>query len=152
MFLCLKRINFEMYFRILMVHHKLERLTFRALALRQSLWRRANVRNVSFVSLYGGQFTLSSQLMILNYPILSHRRRNAISLETYPLYSECFLVVFCSSASFFDEMHSQNPTNFYQALQLMLFCYSKLEVISSKITRVWNFFLWTVTLDRESNV
>ena len=67
---------------------------------------------------------LSSQLMILNYPILSHRRSNAVSLETYPLYSECFLVVFCSSASFFDETHSQNPTNFLSgsaAYALLLF-------------------------------
>ena len=92
--------------------------------------------------------------MILNYPILSHRRSNAVSLETYPLYSECFLVVFCSSASFFDETHSQNPTNFYQALQLMLFCYSMLEVISSKLTRVWNFFCerWHSTVKVMSNL
>ena len=40
---------------------------FRALALRQSLWRRANARNVSFKTLYGGQFTLSTQLIPPNY-------------------------------------------------------------------------------------
>ena len=33
----------------------------------------------------GGQFTLSSQLMILSYPvILSHRRNTTVSLESYP--------------------------------------------------------------------
>ena len=42
-------------------------MTFRALTLHQSLWRRANARNVSF-TLYGGQFTLSTQLIILNWP------------------------------------------------------------------------------------
>ena len=35
----------------------------------QSLWRRANARNVSFLTLYGDQFTLSTQLIILNYPV-----------------------------------------------------------------------------------
>ena len=34
-----------------------------------SLWRRADARNVSFETLYGDQFTLSTQLMILNYPV-----------------------------------------------------------------------------------
>ena len=52
---------------------------------RHSLWRRANARNVGFQTLYGGQFTLSTQLIILNYPvILFHRRSTAVSLETYP--------------------------------------------------------------------
>ena len=36
-----------------------------------SEWRRANARNVSFKTLYGGQFTLSTQLIILNYLIAS---------------------------------------------------------------------------------
>ena len=45
-----------------------------------------NARNVSFETLYGGQFTLLTQLIILNYPvILSHRRITTVSLETYPL-------------------------------------------------------------------
>ena len=36
---------------------------------------------------YRGQFTLLTQLIILNYPvILSHRRSTTVSLETYPLY------------------------------------------------------------------
>ena len=33
----------------------------------QSLWRRANARNVSFFTLYSGQFTFSTQLLTLNY-------------------------------------------------------------------------------------
>ena len=49
--------------------------------------RRANTRNVSFETIYVGQFTLSTQLIILNYlAILSHQRSTTVSLETYPLY------------------------------------------------------------------
>ena len=37
-------------------------------------------------NLHGGQFTWSTQLIILNYPvILSYRRSTTVSLETYPL-------------------------------------------------------------------
>ena len=36
----------------------------------QSLCRRANARNVSSSILYGGQFTLSTQLLIQNYPVI----------------------------------------------------------------------------------
>ena len=58
------------------------KLTFRAFALRQSDW---NARKVSFETLYIGQLTLSTQLIILNYPVLlSHQRSSTISLETYP--------------------------------------------------------------------
>ena len=39
--------------------------------LLQSLWRRANARNVSFFILYGGQFTFSTQLLTLNYLLYS---------------------------------------------------------------------------------
>ena len=54
-----------------------------------SLWRTANARNVSFLTLYGGQFTLSTQLIVQNYPvILSHRRSPTVSLETYPFIQE----------------------------------------------------------------
>ena len=50
-----------------------------------SLRRRANARNVSFQTLYGGQFTLSTQLITLNYPvILSHQCSTTVSLETCP--------------------------------------------------------------------
>ena len=47
---------------------------------------KAKARNVRFETLYGGQFTLLTQLIILNNPvILSHRRSTTISLETYSL-------------------------------------------------------------------
>ena len=51
-----------------------------------SPWRRANARIVSFQILYCGQFPLSTQLILPNYPvILSHRRSTTFSLETYSL-------------------------------------------------------------------
>ena len=51
-----------------------------------SLWQKANTRNVSFKTLYGDQFTLSFQLITLNYPvILSHWRGIKVSLENYLL-------------------------------------------------------------------
>ena len=37
----------------------------------QSFWRRANARKVSFFTLYGGQFTFSTQLLTLNYLLYS---------------------------------------------------------------------------------
>ena len=68
-----------------------------------SLWRRANARNVSFETFYGGQFRLSTQLIILNYPIiLSHRRSTTVSLETYPLYSYCPLPIWRQESGFTD--------------------------------------------------
>ena len=43
---------------------------------------RANAQNVSFVTLYSGQFTLPTQLIILNYPdILFHPRSTTVSFE-----------------------------------------------------------------------
>ena len=72
---------------------RVSKLTFRALVLRLSLWRRANVPNVSFETLNGGQFTLSTQLIIPNYIVtLSHRRNTTGSLETYHLHSFIKLV------------------------------------------------------------
>ena len=61
-------------------------LTFRALALRQSGWRRANVRDVSFETLYGGLFMLLTQFIICTkYPvILSLRRSPKVYLELAP--------------------------------------------------------------------
>ena len=47
------------------------------------LWQRANTPKISFKTLYGGQFVLSTELIILNYPvILSHRHSARVSLET----------------------------------------------------------------------
>ena len=67
---------------------RVSRLTFRALALFLSLWRRTNARNVSFETLYGDQFTSSTQLIIpkLYLVILPQRLSTTVSLETYPLY------------------------------------------------------------------
>ena len=46
---------------------------------------KADVSSVSFLTLYGGQFTLSTQLIILNYRvILSHRCSATVFWETYP--------------------------------------------------------------------
>ena len=36
-----------------------------------SFWRRTNAWHVSFKTLYGGQFTLSTQLIMLNCPVVS---------------------------------------------------------------------------------
>ena len=45
----------------------------------------SNARNVSFETLYGGKFTLSTQLIILNHPVLLSRQRSTtISYETHP--------------------------------------------------------------------
>ena len=44
---------------------------FRVLALDQSDDERTNARNVSFGTLHGGQFTSSTQSVILNYPALN---------------------------------------------------------------------------------
>ena len=53
----------------------------------QQLWWRANTWNVSFLTLYSGQFTLSTQLIIQNYPVIfSHWCSTSVSIETYPLY------------------------------------------------------------------
>ena len=54
---------------------------FRAsLALRLSLWRRANARNVSFLTRYGGQFTISTKLInqITHGAWLSFRPTNSL--------------------------------------------------------------------------
>ena len=52
-------------------------------ALCQSEGLSANARNVSFETLNGGQFTLSTQLMILSYLVVL----STVSLETYPRYT-----------------------------------------------------------------
>ena len=62
------------------------------------LWRTANSRNVSFDSWNSGQFTLSTQLMMPNYPvILFHRRSTTVPLETYPINYRSQLIILSSS-------------------------------------------------------
>ena len=74
---------------------RVKRLKFRALALRQSDWRRANARNVSLFTLYGGQVTFSTQLLT---PVLpSQRRSTTVSLETYTPYLKTTLFLVCLS-------------------------------------------------------
>ena len=51
-------------------------------------WHSANPRNISYKIPFGGQFMLSTQLIILNYPIiLSYWCSATVSSETCPLYS-----------------------------------------------------------------
>ena len=58
-------------------------------------------------TLYDGQFMLSTQLIVLNYPIiLSHRRGNTVSLEAYPLLF-CWSVVTIQNTLFPEESLSQ---------------------------------------------
>ena len=47
--------------------------------LSTTLWRRTNARNVSFKTLNGGKFTLSTQLIILNYPAVFFHRWSTAS-------------------------------------------------------------------------
>ena len=62
------------------------------LETRKSLWQRAKARNTSFKTLYDGQFTLSTQLIALNYPvIISHRRSSTVSRENFCPYSKYIL-------------------------------------------------------------
>ena len=57
-------------------------MTLRVISLR----RRANARNVSFQFLYGGQFTLSTQLINPKFCVsFPHQRSTTVSLETNPL-------------------------------------------------------------------
>ena len=42
---------------------------FLHLEYKASFCRRANARNFSFETFYGGQFTISTQLIISNYPL-----------------------------------------------------------------------------------
>ena len=57
---------------------------------RFELWQRPNARNVSFETLYSGQFTLSTQLIILNYPNRYLSLCSKISLETHSEPIPCF--------------------------------------------------------------
>ena len=50
----------------------------------RSLWRRANARNVSLLTLYGGQFTFSTQLLTLNYLFTREPPRKRKRLQDFP--------------------------------------------------------------------
>ena len=51
-----------------------------------SLWQRTNARNVSFETLYSGQFTLSTQLITPNYPVLLQIVFLKLNLNTISKY------------------------------------------------------------------
>ena len=54
---------------------------------------RVNAWNVSYATLYGGQFTLSTQLIILTYPVtLPHWHSTIVSLEASPPPSIQFIL------------------------------------------------------------
>ena len=66
----------------------MEKLTFRALALRQSEGRRANARNVSFSISVRWSIYIINSVDKPNFRVsLPHRRSTTVSLETNPLYS-----------------------------------------------------------------
>ena len=50
--------------------YRVLKLMFQALALRQSKRQRADAQDISFKALYSGQFTLSTQLITLNYHVI----------------------------------------------------------------------------------
>ena len=64
-----------------------------------SLWRKANARNFSFETIYGGQFSSSTQLIILNYPvILSHQHSNTgFFYKLTPLFILLHVVYFITN-------------------------------------------------------
>ena len=71
-----------------------------------SLWRRANARNVSYFTLYVGQFTFSTQLLTLNYlicvqlrskemvmkRIVTNKREKGTEKAWISYYNTCFAV------------------------------------------------------------
>ena len=60
---------------------------FSVLMSRVAVWGKFS-KKAGFHTLYGGQFTIPTQLIILSYlSILSHRRSTTVSLETNPLLS-----------------------------------------------------------------
>ena len=75
----------------LLRHHPLpkrkKKLNLTILKLEYKITHMANGWNISFVTLYSGQFTLSTQLIKPNYPVvLSHWHSTTVSSETYPLH------------------------------------------------------------------
>ena len=73
----------------------------------QSLWRRANARNVSFFTLFGGQFSFSTQSLTLNY----HIKNRSTPFVAWEIFINLFVLLIASTSDFF-----QRFTNF--ALQL----------------------------------
>ena len=89
---------------------KVLKLTFPAIALRQSEWRRANTRNVSLEILYGGQFMLSTQLIVPNYLAFSKQKRWFISeINNMHCYFRKFSRVLSSNLLSMRNVRKHNP-------------------------------------------
>ena len=88
-----------------MCHSKRRELTIRSWELKDLIksWNLLqNARNISFETLYGGQFKLTLQLIMPNYlTILSNRLSSTVSLETYPLYWDAKLNPFMTCSPVF---------------------------------------------------
>ena len=83
--------------------------------------KKANTQKVRFQSPYGGQLTLSTQLIILNYPvILFHQSTTTVSLETYPLQELIDLHSIIDSITFIDIV---------KALGIVCICLGTMEEI-----------------------
>ena len=88
-----------------MCHSKRRELTIRSWELKDLIKSQnlsQNARNISFETLYGGQFNLTSQLIMPNYLIiLSHWLSSTVSLETFPLYWDAKLNPFMTCSPVF---------------------------------------------------
>ena len=88
-----------------MCHSKRREVTIRSWELKDLIksWNLSqNARNISFETLYGGQFKLTLQLIMPNYlTILSNRLSSTVSLETYPLYWDAKLNPFMTCSPVF---------------------------------------------------
>ena len=64
-------------------------------------------------TLHGGQFTFSTQVIKPNcFVILLHRRSITVSLETYHLYSNTYLIIFSTLWCSFKELKIQSEPQF----------------------------------------
>ena len=88
-----------------MCHSKRRELTIRSCKLKDLIKSQnlsQNAWNISFETLYGGQFMLTTQLIMPNYLIiLSHWLSSTVSLETFPLYGDAKLNPFMTCSPVF---------------------------------------------------
>ena len=88
-----------------MCHSKRRELTIRSCKLKDLIKSQnlsQNAWNISFETLYGGQFMLTTQLIMPNYlTILSHWLSSTVSLETFPLYGDAKLNPFMTCSPVF---------------------------------------------------
>ena len=97
------RIDYQNDWKLLTIGHnknKTHTYVCKPYFYHHSLWLRANARNVSLETLYGGQFASSTQLIKANYLVtLPHRRSTTVSLETC-LLNSCITVITMAVASY----------------------------------------------------